>query len=62
MIGAIEFLRKAKAICESTTCPKCPLDTDMCLKNVADIEDESDLVAKVMTYEIKEDGNAETLL
>lgn len=55
MVGAIEFLRKAKAICESTTCGKCPLDNDICLKNVADIENEADLVRKVMEYRL-EDG------
>ena len=55
MIGAIEFLRKAKAICDSTICGKCPLDDGMCQKNVADIDDEADLVSKVMAYQIKKD-------
>ena len=59
MTGAIEFLRKAKAICNSTTCGKCPLDNDMCLKNVADIEDEAELVRKVMTYRINKDTDIE---
>ncbi len=55
MTGAIEFVTKAKAICESTTCGKCPLDDNMCFKNVADIEDTADLVRKVMAYQLKED-------
>ena len=56
MTGAIEFVTKAKAICESTTCGKCPLDDNMCFKNVADIEDPADLVRKVMAYQLKDGG------
>jgi hypothetical protein len=58
MTGAIEFLRKAKAICDSKqTCYKCPL-TDFC-GGLSELEDEADLVRKVMDYQIKEDINAE---
>ena len=61
MVGVIEFLRKAKKICDSTVCGKCPLDGDMCFKNVADIEDEDELVKVVMAYEIKEGNDAERI-
>lgn len=57
MTGAIEFLRKAKAICESKqTCHKCQI-SELC--NMAeDIEDEAELVRKVMGYQIGEDKGA----
>lgn len=56
MTGAIEFLRKAKAICKvSNNCvnPKCPV-FDMCNNVPLIIEDESELVREVMDYQIKE--------
>jgi hypothetical protein len=60
MTGAIEFLRKAKAICESrTTCVKCPVD-DMCLCGINNMDDgQADLVRKVMDYQIKESSDAD---
>lgn len=53
MIGAIEFLRKAKAICGNTKpCDeKCPLN-DWCYHEEFH---EADLVRKVMEYRL-EDG------
>jgi hypothetical protein len=58
MTGAIEFLRKAKAICESRkTCHNCEIcEICGCPEN---FYDEADLVRKVMDYQIKEDINAE---
>ena len=59
MIGAIEFLRKAKAICENQEhCTNCPI-FDFCLCDMDDIENEADLVHTVMDYEIKEEKDAE---
>ena len=60
MTGAIEFLRKAKAICESITngtnpCEDCPIN-GLCIPE--NIENEADLVRKVMEYRL-EDGDAE---
>jgi hypothetical protein len=68
MTGAIEFLRKAKEICKERdkACydddndDKCPM-LEFCCDPVADCEP-SDLVRKVMDYEIPEDefdGKAE---
>ena len=55
MTGAIEFLRKAKAICKDRdNCIKCP-PGDFCMTDKSMIEEEADLVSKVMAYEIKED-------
>ena len=53
MTGAIEFLRKRNAICKSfKRCNgDCPLD-DFC-SNESNV-DESDLVRKVMEYEVEE--------
>ena len=60
MTGAIEFLRKAKAICKNhPDCIGCPIN-GTCLLN--EITDESDLVRKVMDYQLSEDeidGKAE---
>jgi hypothetical protein len=53
MTGAIEFLRKAKLICEDRpTCYKCPI-SDLC-GGMSDIIDEAETVSKVMAYRIKE--------
>lgn len=53
MTGAIEFLRKLKVICDiHPRCLKCPLD-NICMKYIADIENEADLVRTVMNYQIK---------
>lgn len=63
MTGAINFLRKAKAIynsCkynESLKCPTCPIKS-ICGDGIL-FRDESDIVRKVMDYQIKEDSNAE---
>lgn len=55
MTGAIEFLRKAKAICEDNSdCVICPI-ADFCLTDMDNITDEAELVRKVMDYQIKED-------
>jgi hypothetical protein len=61
MIGVIEFLRKAKAICESrpsdnnkTPCDGCPLH-DFCLTDINGLTDEADLVGKVMGYQLQND-------
>jgi adenine-specific DNA glycosylase len=53
MTGAIEFLRKAKAICNNThpCADECPLN-DWC--HHEDDMNEADLVRKVMAYQIKE--------
>ena len=58
MVGAIEFLRKAKAICdEQEDCNKeCPIYEE-CGQPYCDIN-EADIVRKVMEYRL-EDGNAE---
>lgn len=59
MTGAIEFLRKAKEICESVPllhCKECPLDS-IC-GEMANMTDEADLVRKVMDYRL-EDKDAE---
>lgn len=54
MTGAIEFLRKAKAICESAyTCKNCPIYNELC-GVTEDIEDEADLVRKVMEYRLED--------
>lgn len=60
MTGAIEFLRKAKAICESRG-EKCPMCTEcpayeLCIGVAEDIENEADLVRKVMAYQLKDGG------
>ena len=53
--GAIEFLRKAKAICKSQKIcsTDCPVD-ELC-GNACGITNEADLVRKVMAYKIKEE-------
>jgi hypothetical protein len=55
MTGAIEFLRKAKAICQNREkCSGCPAQ-DFCLCDLENgIDYEADLVRKVMDYQIKE--------
>ena len=54
MTGAIEFLQKAKAICDNMdACIKCPLG-DFCMAEMNDLDDEADLVRKVMEYQIEE--------
>jgi len=61
MVGAVEFLRKAKEICATKpTCHQCEI-SDLC-QGMSEFENESDLVAKVMAYEIKEGSDAKTLL
>jgi hypothetical protein len=54
MTGAIEFLRKAKAICkEQATCGiDCPLD-ELC-GCAHGMTDEADLVRKVMDYRLED--------
>ena len=53
MTGAIEFLQKAKAICENMdACIKCPLG-DFCMAEMNDLDDEADLVRKVMEYRLE---------
>ncbi len=60
MTGAIEFLRKAKAICKSQpselACQGCPI-SEWCLPP-ENIIDEADHVRKVMEYRL-EDGDAD---
>jgi hypothetical protein len=55
--GAIEFLQKAKAICDSKPvsngCKGCPLQS-FCNNDIALMTDESDLVRKVMEYRINQ--------
>jgi adenine-specific DNA glycosylase len=59
MTGAIEFLRKAKAICSMYPwCSQCPLNEDCNISSLEDINDPSKLVSKVMDYQIKEDKDA----
>ena len=58
MTGAIEFLQKAKAICENMdACGRCPLN-EMCSVEMNMVDDEADLVRKVMEYQIKEEAYA----
>jgi hypothetical protein len=65
MTGAIEFLRKAKAICNSRDvgCQAnkdigvCPVNK-LCWDYISNV-DEADLVRKVMEYQIKEVSDAE---
>lgn len=58
MVGAIEFLRKAKAICNSVSgCSECPA-IEFCVGYIPDNVDETKLVRKVMDYQIKEDADA----
>lgn len=54
MTGAIEFLRKAKAICNSDNipCSECPL-TNMC-GDIGNIENPADLVRKVIDYRLED--------
>jgi hypothetical protein len=60
MTGAIEFLRKAKAIYKSCRydedlrCPKCPIKRICGESIIKDIDEPADLVRKVMDYQIKE--------
>ncbi len=56
MTGAIEFLRKAKVICDNThpCIEECPLN-DWC--NHEEDINEADLVRTVMNYQIKEVSN-----
>lgn len=57
MIGAIEFLRKLKVICDNEQrCTECPLEK-LCIINGADIKDEAELVRTVMNYQIKEESH-----
>ena len=61
MVGAIEFLRKAKAICKADkdgTGTEIMFDIFHIIGDMEKSIDEADLVSKVMAYEIKEDGNA----
>ncbi|MBH1941660.1 hypothetical protein I5677_12225 [Mobilitalea sibirica] len=57
MTGAIEFLRKAKAICEIRGCigvkDKCPA-YNLCHTSAGKITDEADLVRKVMDYRLED--------
>ena len=56
MIGAIEFLRKAKAICNaSNSCRGCAV-FDLCHDIPMGLKSESDLVRKVMECKVKEDN------
>ena len=61
MTGAIEFLTKAKAICESVPilhCDECPL-TSIC-GDFSGKSNQAGLVRKVMAYQLpKEDKDAE---
>ena len=55
MTGAIEFLRKAKAICESVPelrCDECPM-TEWC-GEMNNIKNPANIVRKVMAYQIEE--------
>jgi hypothetical protein len=57
MVGAIEFLRKAKAICKSRDsidgkCFYCPV-ISLCADALTAV-DEADLVRKVMDYQINQ--------
>lgn len=55
MTGAIEFLQKAKAICQSQVmCHKCPLYSE-CGNDFDEITDEADLVRKVMEYRLEDE-------
>ena len=59
MIGAIEFLRKAKAICESREeCNDCPV-FPICHHRIDCVGSESNLVSKVMSYKIKVESHGE---
>ncbi|MDF2537437.1 MAG: hypothetical protein K0S76_458 [Herbinix sp.] len=51
MTGAIEFLRKVKAICNDKKCLKCPM-RDICSEGIPNIN-EADLVRKVMDYRLE---------
>ena len=54
MVGAIEFLRKAKAICMShPRCNECQLIENCPFTGAT--EDEAELVKSVMDYKIKEE-------
>jgi hypothetical protein len=54
MTGAIEFLRKAKAICQSQViCFKCPLYS-ACGNDFGKLKNEADLVRKVMAYRLED--------
>ena len=56
MTGAIEFLTKAKAICESVPilhCDECPL-TSIC-GDFSGKSNQADIVRKGMAYQLKED-------
>ena len=64
MVGAVEFLRKAKAIYENCEMKcsdgsECPMESlcDDSGKYKVETIIESDLVAKVMAYKIKEGNN-----
>ena len=55
MTGAIEFLRKAKAICKSgISCKECRMQ-NFCLWRPEEITDEADLVRKVMEYRLEDE-------
>lgn len=54
-IGAIEFLCKAKAICEDAgDCRECLLRDKFCGQMTYEICDEADLVRKVMEYRLED--------
>ena len=67
MTGAVEFLRKAKAICESREqqCEGSGETGRCCLYplcwNSMDFVDEVELVKKVMAYEIKEGNDGRSI-
>jgi len=57
MIGAIEFLRKAKVICNANEeCMECVV-FDLCHAMPMGLKCESELVRKVMDYEINKEPN-----
>jgi hypothetical protein len=59
MTGAIEFLRKAKAICDSESARReIMYDTIDCIGGTIGALPPADLVRKVMAYQIKEDTDA----
>lgn len=58
MTGAIEFLRKAKAICNSIPvlhCGECPIN-DIC-GEFGNMKNEANIVRKVIEYRLEVDCN-----
>ena len=54
MTGAIEFLQKAKAICENEgDCSTCPMGV-LCITDISILNDEADLIRKVMEYRLED--------